>query len=75
MNHHSVSDINTDMAGPRRVIGATEKDQITGLCFTCPDGLAVVLQAIRRKPSHIPAVAAVIDDPTHKPGTVEAGRR
>ena len=43
VDHHPVSDINTDMAGSRSVIGATEKDQISGLCFTRPDGLAVVL--------------------------------
>ena len=57
------------------VVGFLEEDQVSGLCLTLRDNVAFSHQTIGRLPAHIPAIAAVVDNPADKAGTVKAGTR
>lgn len=74
MDHHTVADINADMAGPRCVVGSLEENQVTGLCFTWTDDRTVIHQSVCCHAAYIPAVSAVIDDIADKSRAVKAGR-
>lgn len=75
MDHHPVSDINAHMGRSAGVVGFLEEDQVSGLCFTLWDNVAFSHQTIGRLPAYIPAIAAVVDDPAYKAGTIKAGAR
>ena len=67
MDHHSVPNVDAHMGNARRVIGALEKDQITG---TRGAGAGTdVIEPLGPQAAHIPA--GVIDYPGHKAGAVK----
>ena len=63
VDHHAVADINTDMAGPRCVVGSLEENQVAGLCLTWPDNGTVIHQTACRQSAHVPTISTVIDYP------------
>ena len=75
MDHHPVADINAHMGRSAGVVGSLEEDQVSGLCLTFRDNVTFSHQTIGRLPAYIPAIAAVVDDPADKAGTVKAGTR
>ena len=75
MDHHAVTDIDTDVGCTRSVVGSLEKDQVTRFCGGSGDNGTDTFQAIGRQSAHTPAIAAVIDDIGHEAGTVKAGGR
>lgn len=71
MDHHSVPNVDAHMGNARRVIGALEKDQITG---TRGAGAGTdVIEPLGPQAAHIPA--GVIDYPGHKAGAVKGRGR
>ena len=75
MNHHPVADINAHMGRSAGVVGFLEEDQVSGLCLTFRDNVAFSHQTIGRLSAYIPAIAAVVDDPADKAGTIKARAR
>lgn len=75
MDHHPVADINAHMGRSAGVVGFLEEDQVSGLCLTFRDNVAFSHQTIGRLSAYIPAIAAVVDDPADKAGTIKARAR
>lgn len=71
VDHHPVPDIDPHMARARGVISPLEKYQVAGPCLGRGYRRAAPSQPFRRLPAHVPAVAAVVDDPAHKTGAVK----
>ena len=73
MDHHPAAHINSHMAGTGSIIRPLEENQIAGLCLTGGNNITGTHKAVCRGSANIPAIAAVIDYPTDKSRTVEAG--
>ena len=58
-DHHAVAQIDSGMAHAGGVVGSFEKDQISGLCFSFGNVLALVPQAVCRSAPYIVAVLVV----------------
>ena len=58
-DHHAIAQIDPGMAHAGGVVGAFEKDQISGLCFGFGNMLAFVPQAVGGGAPHIVAVLVV----------------
>ena len=69
-DHHAIAEIDPGMAHAGGVVGAFEKDQITGLCFGFGNVLAFVPQTVCRSAPHI--VAVLIVDPADIAAAIEA---
>ncbi len=75
VDHAVIPHIDPHMARSGCVISSLKKDQVSRFCFGRRYISAALPQPLRRCPSHIPSVSAMIDHPAHKPGTVKTGRR
>ena len=62
-DHHPVAKIDSGVAHAGGVVGAFEKDQISGLCFGFGNVMALVPQAVGGGALHI--VAVLVVDPTN----------
>ena len=58
-HHHAIAQIDPGMAHAGGVVGAFEKDQISGLCFGFADVLALVPQTVGGGASYIIVVLVV----------------
>ena len=74
MDHHSISDINSDMTCAYGIIGSFEKNDVTGLCFLWRNIGTDLTDSLGSKPSIVPAISAVVDYPAHKSGAVKSSR-
>lgn len=73
VDHHSPAHIDTYMGNARRVIGADEKNQISGLRLGGRYRSADVVKPLGAQPPHAPS--RMIDDPGHEPGAVKGCAR
>ena len=73
MNHHSIADINADMRSSGRIVGSLEENQITRFRFRRRDNVTEIFESVSSLSADAPAIAAIIDDPTHKARTVKTG--
>ena len=67
-DHHTVSEIDSGVAHAGGVVGAFEKDQISGLCFCFGNVLALVPQTVCRSAPYI--VAVLVVDPANVAGAI-----
>ena len=72
-HHHPVSEVDSDMAFPRRIIRPFKENKVAGLCFGLADVLALIPQAVGGGAPHI--VAVLVVDPTDVTRAVKAGFR
>ena len=66
---------NAHMGRSAGVVGFLEEDQVSGLCLTFRNNVAFSHQTIGRLSVYMPAIAAVVDDPADKAGTIKARAR
>ena len=66
VDHHVISNVNTDVRGATGIVSPLEKDQVARFCLGTWDDGTDISQAFRRQSSVIPSVAAVVDDPADK---------
>ena len=62
-HHHAVSEVDSDMAFPRRIIRSFKENKVAGLCFGFGNVLALVPQTVGGGAPHI--VAVLVVDPTN----------
>ena len=72
-DHHAVAQIDSGMAHAGGVVGAFEKDQISGLCLCLADVLALVPQTVGGGAPHI--VAVLVVDPADITAAIKTGFR
>ena len=72
-DHHAVAQIDSGMAHAGGVVGAFEKDQISGLCFCFGNVLAFLPQTVGGRSAHI--VAVLVVHPADVAAAIKAGFR
>lgn len=74
VDHHPIAHIDAHMgsvAGVWGVVGVVEEDQVPRLRLVGRDDVADIFQPPGTQPAHVPAIAAVVDDPRHEAGAVK----
>ena len=69
-DHHAITEIDSAMAHPRRIIRSFEENQVTGLCFGFRNMLALLPQSVGSSAPNI--IAVLVVDPADIAGAVEA---
>ena len=69
-DHHAITEIDSAMAHPRRIIRSFEENQVTGLCFGFRNMLALLPQSVGSSAPNI--IAVLVVDPANVAGTVKA---
>ena len=72
-DHHAVSEVDTAMTHPRRIIRSFEENQVAGFGFGLADVLALVPQTVCRSAPDI--VAVLVVDPADVAAAIETGIR
>ena len=72
VDHHIVAHIDCNMACARRVVRSLEEDDISRFRLACRYDGKLLPQSLCRRSSIVPSVAAVVDHPADKTGTVKA---
>ena len=72
VDHHIVAHIDRDMACAGCVVRTLEENDISGFRLACRYDGKLLPQSLRRRSAIVPSVAAVVDYPADKAGTVKA---
>ena len=72
VNHHSITHIDSYMAGTTCIVGALEEYQIPWLGIILGYSGALIQKSVCCLPSHIPAITTMVNDIAYKAGTVKA---
>ena len=72
MDHHVISNVDSNMTRPTCVIGALEEDQVSRFCFRWRYLRTVRTKFICCTSSNIPSISTIIDNPAYKSGTIKS---